>query len=300
MRILVAGASGFIGAALCDALIKDGHEVLGLCGSNFKKSLQKKERFQWAIYKFGDSLPDEAIEFDPEIIINLVWKGIPNFSYKICIENLNDQLAFIEETKKLTSVKKIIGAGTCKEYATSHGPCVETDRLAPDNYFSWAKQVVADYLRLSCEERSIKWVWLRIFYVYGPGQRPDSLIPTLIKAIRCGETPNIKNPEAANDFIYLDDVLSVFQLAVKDQEIQGIFNAGSGKLSSVSNIAEIVKKIMMNDESLLGSLNENGDEVNSARGIWANVDKIGKYLKWKANFSLQKGLIETCKKIKLR
>ena len=300
MRVLVAGASGFIGVAVCDALIKDGHEVLGLRRSNFKNLPQKKEGFKWVIYKFGDNLPDEVITFAPEVIINLVWKGIPNFSYQICIENFNDQIAFIEETKKLTSVKKIIGAGTCKEYSASNGPCFEADRFAPDNYFSWVKQALADYLRLSCEDRSIKWVWLRIFYVYGPGQRPDSLIPTLIEAITSGETPNIKNPEAVNDFIYLADVVNVFQLAIEDQEMQGVFNVGSGKLSSVGRIAEIVEKIIINDESWLESLYGGGDEVNTVRGIWANTDKIEKYLQWKVKFSLLEGLIVTCKNIKLR
>jgi UDP-glucose 4-epimerase len=298
MRVLVAGASGFIGAALCDALIKGGHEILGLRRSNFKDLPQKKERFKWVIYKFGDSLPDEVIRFAPEIIINLAWNGIPNFSYQICIENLNDQLAFIEETKKLTSVKKIIGAGSCKEYAANLGPCFEADRLAPDNYFSWTKQTLADYLRLSCEERSVKWVWLRIFYVYGPGQRPESLIPMLIKAIECGETPNIKNPEAVNDFIYIDDVVNVFQLAIEDQETQGVFNVGSGSLSSVGKIAEIVKKIILNDEKWLRSQNRGSDVVNFTHGIWANTDKIKKTLKWKPNFSLIEGLIETCTKIR--
>jgi nucleoside-diphosphate-sugar epimerase len=300
MRVLVAGASGFIGTALCTALIKDGHEVLGLHRSNFKKFPQKKERFNWVIYKFGDSLPNEVIRFAPEIIINLVWKGIPNFSYQICIENLKDQLAFIEETKKLTSVKKFISAGTCKEYSASHGPCLEADRLAPDNYFSWTKQTLANYLRLSCEERSIKWIWLRIFYVYGPGQRPESLIPTIIKAIKCGEIPSIKNPQAVNDFIYIDDVVNAFQLAVENREMQGVFNVGSGKLSSVGQIKEIVNKIMMNDEGWLGPQSINSDEVNSVCGIWANTDKIEKYLKWQAKFSLREGLIETCNKTKLR
>ncbi len=300
MRVLVAGASGFIGAALSDALIKDGHEVLGLRRSNFKNLSQKKERFKWVIYRFGDSLPDQVIRFAPEIIINLAWNGIPNFSYQVCIENLKDQIAFIEETKKLTSVKKIIGTGSCKEYAANHGPCFETDRLAPDNYFSWTKQTLADYLRLSCEERGIKWIWLRIFYVYGPGQRPESLIPMLIKTIRCGETPNIKNPEAVNDFIYIDDVVNVFQLAIEDREIQGVFNVGSGSLTSVSKIEEIVKKIIMNDERWLRSRNRDSDEVNFGHGIWANVDKIKKTLQWKVNFSLKEGLIKTCSNTKLR
>ena len=79
--------------------------------------------------------------------------------------------------------KKIIVSGSCWEYGKNQGSCVEGFDQLIDSYFSWSKKSLYNFINYSCEKKSISLIWLRIFYVYGPGQKKFSLIPSLTDSI---------------------------------------------------------------------------------------------------------------------
>ena len=72
----------------------------------------------------------------------------------------------------ISSLKKIIVSGSCLEYGLNQGTHVmKRHRIVPNNYFSWIQNSsILDYLSVYCKKNNMQLVWLRIFYVYGPGQ----------------------------------------------------------------------------------------------------------------------------------
>jgi nucleoside-diphosphate-sugar epimerase len=246
-------------------------------------------------YEMGELLPKELLTFSPEVVIHLAWDGIPDFSEHKSVQNVSSQILFFRQLKSLKNLQKVIGAGTCREYGSKLGICSESDKVQSDSYFSWAKLALSEYLTIFCKQNNIVDVWLRLFYVYGPGQRAESLIPSIIRAYRLKTPPTINNPNAANDFIYIDDVVNVFINAIKVKDCQGVFNIGSGKLVEVSKIAKII-------EYLIGGstkVNESSLKLESCKtntGAWADLTLVKNRLGFYPKTDLIEGIKETLRK----
>jgi dTDP-6-deoxy-L-talose 4-dehydrogenase (NAD+) len=108
MRVLVTGATGFIGKHLCTDLVSSGHEVLALC-RNPDISLKGVKTLK---YSFGTNFSDEVFNFLPEVLVHLAWDGIPDFSRGKCLFNLTSQLEFFEQILNLNLIQKIIVKNT--------------------------------------------------------------------------------------------------------------------------------------------------------------------------------------------
>jgi dTDP-6-deoxy-L-talose 4-dehydrogenase (NAD+) len=293
MKILVTGATGFLGRALCHKLLERGHELLGLSRTgNFDSSYSQKA-MTYVRYNMGEELPLDVIAYAPEALVHLAWDGIPDFSRQKCVENVESQLKFLKETEKLPGLEKVVGAGTCREYGAKQGACQEGERFPPDSYFSWAKQSLRDYFALDCRRREMCFVWFRIYYVYGPGQRAESLTPMLIKAFRTNKPPEISNPAAANDYIYVDDVINAFVKAVEDENCDGVFNLGSGKTASIAEISGLVERVIRNSDDFSSKLIKKVASIKSGSGMWADITLSERELGWAPQVLLVDGINRT-------
>jgi nucleoside-diphosphate-sugar epimerase len=295
MRVVVTGATGFLGRVLCQKLLESGHDLLGLSRTGKPGNSSYSKTITYVPYSMGERLPKDVIDFSPEVLIHLAWSGIPDFSEQKCVENVESQVRFLKETEKLSKLKKIIGAGTCREYGAKQGACLEGERFSPDSYFSWAKQSLGDYFALGCRQREICFVWFRIYYVYGPGQRAESLIPMLIKAFKANRLPEINNPVAVNDYIYVDDVISAFIKAAEDDKCHGIFNLGSGKTTSIVKIAGLVERSIRNTEKFSSELVKKASKGKSGLGMWADISLSERQLGWSPIISLAEGIKIICR-----
>jgi nucleoside-diphosphate-sugar epimerase len=290
MRVVVTGATGFLGRVFCRKLFERGHDLLGLSRTNKPDRGSNPKYITYVPYNMGETLPVEVIEFSPEVLVHLAWNGIPDFSEQKCVKNVESQLKFLKETEKLSGLKKIIGAGTCREYGAKQGRCLEGERLLPDSYFSWAKQSLGDYFALDCRRREIHFVWFRIYFIYGPGQRSQSLIPMLIKAFKANRPPEINNPLAVNDYIYVDDVANAFIKATEDEKCCGIFNLGSGETTSIVNIVELVERAIQNTDDFSSQLIKKVGNIKADLGMWADITLSERQLDWEPQVSLPDGI----------
>jgi dTDP-6-deoxy-L-talose 4-dehydrogenase (NAD+) len=285
MRILLTGATGFIGSKLCATLLKQEHEVIGV-SRKAPSTCENSNSYRFVPYVMGDVFPKSVVDFSPEVLVHLAWSGIPDFSAEVCVENVKSQLDFMEATKCIPSLKKIVVAGTCREYGSKVGLCRESETLYPDNYFAWAKNALADYFRLVCAEREISLLWFRLFYVYGPGQRVGALIPTLIKAIRNNQPPEILNLMASNDYVYIDDIVEAFIKGIECRQSEGIVNLGSGHTVSVLDVVTLVAEL----GGALDMVPKNKKGEEALQGMVADINKAKSLLDWAPDTSLSEGI----------
>lgn len=286
-NVLITGASGFIGSHLIDNKFLNTHNIAVFS----RKKILKKNKIQLIEGDMADI--DKSINkikiFNPCVIVHLAWQGIPDFSIDMCNLNLNNSISFFNKIIENTDCKKIIISGSCFEYGQKKGECKESDPININSYFAWAKHSLSNYLFVKCAEKDITLNWFRIFYAYGPLQREESLIPTLIKKIASNKLPNINTPLNKNDFIYVKDVASIISEAIDKDLLSGLYNLGSGVSSAVYEICEIVEKYFKNSDDISGQVLKNNHNLETVN-FWANMDKLKSVLDFSSFTDLNTGI----------
>tara|TARA_B100001964_G_C14239734_1_gene604342 strand:+ start:861 stop:2987 length:2127 start_codon:yes stop_codon:yes gene_type:complete len=290
LKILVTGGTGFIGKNLLKRLYLTDHKIL-VCSRNFKK---KKLNIEFVKYNVGDLLKKKIKIFKPEVIIHLAWEGIPNFSKKTCQINLQKNISFFNQILKLKSIKKIISSGSCAEYGDKKNNCLESFICKPNSYFSDAKIKTLDHLKKLSNKNNIEYVWLRLFFVYGPLQRNNSLIPSIINNYLQNKKIKIKNPLARNDYIFVGDVIDAILKSLKRKKINGIINIGSGKLTSTHQVLRFIEKDL-NISNLASYKLNKIEKKNDNFSKKADISRAKKLLGWYPKYNIKQGIIETLK-----
>jgi nucleoside-diphosphate-sugar epimerase len=294
MKLLVTGATGFIGQHLVNRLIEQGHIILALSRSEAllpANDYPNKLFYLQTSLKLDGNTIEKIKQFEPDTLIHLAWEKIPDFSFEISFANLQNQILFFRNLFLISSLKKIIVTGSCWEYNRKMGVCTESDICISGNYFTWAKNSLRDFLEFECLQKNINFIWSRVFYVYGPQQRKGSLIPTVIENIQNGIVPELKTPFNSNDFIYVDDVADgLIQFAVKDVP-SGIYNLGNGESVPIIDVVSKIETSIHGKEILSSSVIENASQSSvKDTDFWADMGKTFNTLKWQPQTNLIMGI----------
>ncbi len=290
MKILITGATGFLGKKLVCELSNAGHELLLISRRASEKKLSGIEWFESNLSGAAD-LQAKIADFEPEVVYHLAWEGIPDFSEEVSRKNLTQALEFLGPVLGLSSVKRLIVSGSCWEYGARVGACSESLPAAPVNWFTWAKDALRSYLEIACAQNDVTFVWMRIFFVYGPDQREQSLIPTVIEALAKNKEPDVRSPYAGNDFVYVDDVIEGLKCALSQKVPSGIFNLGRGEETTVIEVVRCIEERMtaktLHAQAIEDRYSENADRPTS---FFAHLEKSRELLGWKATTDLPEGI----------
>jgi len=290
MRILVSGATGFVGRHVINQIQGAGNDIVSIALENVSGESNYKS-INWIRANLAYLEPVKPIikSFNPEVVIHLAWQGIPNYSEGISKVNLDNSVQLLGFVLDETDCRKIIVSGSCLEYGKNEGLCRESDPIQLTSFFSWAKYSLYQYLLLKCGERKVDLIWFRLFYVYGPGQRRGSLIPTLVQTLKDKRSPLIRSPLNRNDFIYMEDVAEAFRWAVELRIESGIYNLGSGQSRSVYDACQIVERKILGTNEISERM-KHGATPEQEVNFWADMRKTKHALNWAPKTSLEQGI----------
>lgn len=291
MKIFITGGTGFIGRFVVRRLQKAGHPLLVLTkrrgnatrlfgsSKNIKLihgSLAGLKRLEPAVRRFR-----------PELTIHLAWEGIPDFGLSMSVRNLIYGINLIEMLGRL-GCPVFVGVGSCWEYGATTGKISEKTIAKPSNPFTAAKTSTQLFGEQIAAKYGMKFIWTRFFYVYGPGQKTISLIPFLIKNVRQGRAPELKDPNGGNDFIYVDDVAdAIFRIVQKSRTIPaGAYNMGSGRLTGVRQIVNLVLQHF-------GMASKFKSTKRRPVGFCADISKLNKATGWRPRTDIKQGIRKT-------
>lgn len=237
-KVLVTGATGFIGDYVIQELLKRSVSVVA-SSSNEKKAVTKSW-FNKVIYiplDFTDinSSADYYSYFEkPDNLIHLTWEGLPN--YKSAFhkeENFPRHLTFLQNMIK-NGLKNVTVTGTCFEYGMRDGQLREDMPVSPSNPYAIAKNDLRIALEKLQSDYNFLLKWVRLFYMYGKGQNPNSLLSQLERALLAGDNEfKMSGGEQVRDFMPVEEVASaIVKISLQDSVI-GIINCCSGNPVSV-------------------------------------------------------------------
>lgn len=241
MKVMVTGATGFVGRHVVDTLLAHGHSVVAVA-RDIKPALElpwfdRVEFIQCDLHE--GFLPLLQTECLPDAIVHLAWSGLPNYRDFFHIsKNLPADLAFLETVVK-AGVHHVLVAGTCLEYGMQYGPLTEEMETAPTTPYGFAKDALRKALQLLQKERPFVLQWMRLFYMYGEGQNKNSLLSQLDRAIDEGHSVfNMSVGDQLRDYLPIQEVAKNFVFALENPQLEGVMNCCSGKPSSVLDLVQ--------------------------------------------------------------
>ncbi len=220
-----------------------------------------------------DSTWNSLFNHQPTHLIFLSWPGLPNYQEVFHLtRNLPASIALIEQLMA-RGLQRLVVAGTCYEYGLQNGQLTESQYTDPVNCYAIAKDSLRRVVANRCAQQPFRWCWARIFYPYGHGQNPNSLLPSLERAIEQKEPEFcMSSGRQIRDFVSVDQVARQLLLLVNNPGAQGIYNCGSGQPISLRELAE--KKLAESSSATTLKLGVYPERTDEPLAFWADTHKL--------------------------
>ena len=255
MRILLTGATGFLGSHIAESLYTSGFELLLTRRST--SSLDKCSTFAknagW-IDTDVDNWIENAIKFKPDIIIHAAWNGVGNNKrddWDIQLSNIGLLYQLLKIGKE-SNAKKLISLGSQAEYGQFNEKVTEEYKVNPIGSYAVVKLACLEYLKSFCTDNSIEWYWLRVFSVIGKNDNPNWLIPTVIDKLNKNEAIELTVGDQCYDYMYVNDFCDrLLKVIYSTKNKSGVYNVCTAKPTKINELLVIISDKLNKPLSLL-------------------------------------------------
>ncbi len=299
MNILVTGGAGFIGSNAADRFIREGHQVIVVDNliTGKLKNLNPKAKFYKIDIRNREGLESIFKENKIDIINHHaaqmdVRKSVDDPIYDADV-NILGSLNLLQLAVKY-KIKKFIFASTGGAVygEQDYFPADEKHPQNPLSPYGISKLALEKYLYFYKMTYNLNHTILRYANVYGPRQDPHGeagVVAIFAKKILKGEPPIINGDGGqTRDYTFVEDVVEANVLSVKN-EINGIYNIGTGIETSVNELCNIMLKISGTDIKPIHGPAKMGEQRRSV----ISYNKINTEYKWTPKYSLKDGLSKT-------
>lgn len=236
MRILVTGASGFIGSRLCSRLTA-GAEVFAVTrGSRPPAGCQIVTADLGA--PFSTAAWPRSVDAVVHLAQSLRHRDFPDGAADMTAVNVAATAALLEYAR-LAGASVFILASSGSVYSPAPHPLAEDAAIAPAGFYAASKAAAECLVRPY--ESMLRVCTLRLFYPYGPGQE-NRLIPSIIDRVRTGRAVTVAGSGDGPLLCptYVDDIVGVIERAARDERFAGTFNVSAPWVLSLREVADVI------------------------------------------------------------
>ena len=295
MKVLLTGAAGFIGAHVARQLVTGGDEVFALV---------RPQSRVWRLGDIRDSL--HLVECDltdssateawvarvrPDLCIPLAWYVEPG-RYLESVENLPCVRASLSLASALVThgCRRLVGAGTCLEYASTDRPLSEDSPVRPDSLYAASKLGLGLMLERLGAVTPMQTAWLRFFYLFGPLEDERRLVPSVTRALLEDREARVTSGINVRDFLHVGDAASAV-CAVARSDLRGPVNIGSGRPVAVRDVVATLGAILGRPDRIAWSALQ--DDPSAPAHVCADPRRLVDGTAWSPHFDLEAGLGDT-------
>ncbi|MDD5687518.1 MAG: SDR family NAD(P)-dependent oxidoreductase [Elusimicrobia bacterium] len=310
-KVVVTGASGFIGSHLTEYLVSLGAKVTVLLEYTPYNDLGSLKFLPRNILSKIEQVPGDIR--DPEVIKKLLQKkdivfhlaaliGIP-YSFQnpreVVEVNTMGTLNILLAARD-ARIKKIVVTSTSEVYGTAlYTPIDEKHPLQAQSPYS-ASKISADKIAESFYKTyNIPVAVIRPFNTYGPRQSDRAIIPTIIIQALKKDVVKIGSTTPRRDLNFVSDTVKGFiKIAESEKSTGQVINIGAGKDISIGELAQIILSIMNKNIKIISSDERKRPQKSEVMQLLCGNSKAEKLIGWKPEISLRNGLIKTIQWIK--
>jgi nucleoside-diphosphate-sugar epimerase len=236
-KVLVTGATGFVGRMALAPLLARGYDVHAVLHG-------PRVDAPGVTWHEVDLLTgaDFVRELAPTHLLHLAWYAVPG-KYWTSRENARWVRASLSlfEAFVAGGGKRCVMAGSSAEYDWSTGTCSERDTpIAPSTYYGRAKAALWSVIREDAKAAGVSAAWARFFFLYGPHEYPERLVSSVIRSLLRGEHARTSPGTQRRDFLHTADAAEA-TVALLDSAVEGPVNIASGNALAVRDLIEMIR-----------------------------------------------------------
>ena len=293
-KVVVFGANGFLGSTLVKKLSKSGFEIIGFVrpGSN-RFSVGNIESVKILEMEVSE-WPELLLQINPHAVVCAQWNGVS----KADRNNIEKQISNLQP---IISLAKIAQQTSTKTFICfgSQAECRENNEIIPELFsdssesaYGTTKAKLSLELKKIFENSDCRFVWARIFSVYGPSDFSESLFSQLFKCQTSGKELEILTPSKSWSYLYEDDFAAAIEQILENANLSGVVNVGNPRLIKIRTVVE----------AWGGSLNikfKEDDRNKLKVGFYPEIKKLSD-IKWRPKISIEEGVQITKKSLQER
>lgn len=297
-RVLITGASGFVGANVARRVLRDGHEVHLLLRPSHQSwridEIARHVRLHSAALQDRDRVRSIVHTIKPEWVFHLAAYGAystqKDFEQMVQTNVLG--CASLLDASLAVGADAFVNCGSSSEYGLKDHAPTEDEALEPNSHYAVTKASATHYCNLAARTHGGRVFTLRLYSIYGPYEEPSRLIPTLLVHALHGQLPPLVSPRTARDYVFVDDASdAVVQVATSRELTSGIYNLCTGVQTSLEQVVSITRSMLnVSSEPQWGTMNQRSWDSDIWVGSPARLDgAIG----WRPKTDLENGLRQT-------
>lgn len=289
-RVLVTGATGFIGSHCLGVLVDRQYEVHAV---SRRPPVGGNPAVTWhaADLLRPGAAADLIDRVRPTHLLHLAWFVIPGKLIG-APENLDWVTASLELVRRFAEAggARLCVCGSGYEYDWAHGYCTEDlTPCVPDTVYGACKHALHEMVRTYANGRELSAAWARVFFLYGPHEHPERLVPSVIRSILRGEPARCSHGRQIRDYLHVQDVADGL-VAVLDSDLRQAVNVSSGQATTLGEIASTIGRLTGRAELVqLGAIPARANDVPLVVGSNARAASLG----WRPRYDLEAGLRQT-------
>jgi nucleoside-diphosphate-sugar epimerase len=288
-RVLVTGATGFIGPRAVAALAARGAEVHAI-------AIEPEAVVPGGQSHVVDLFDEEAVgvvlgRVRPEYLLHLAWyvehgrfwTAPQNLAWATCTATLVRQFA-------AAGGRRVVGVGTCAEYGFAEGACSErTTPVAPTTIYGQAKAAAWFLMQAAAGIAGIEAAWARVFHLFGPGEAKARLVPSIVRSLLAGAPATCRTGAHVRDLIDVADLGDALA-AITLSRTTGAVNVGSGTSVELGDVARRLAVLCGREDLLTVEAGQSTPE--NPRVLVPELDRLQREVGWHSPATLDARLGE--------
>lgn len=279
-RILITGASGFVGTHVARLAREQGHEVVA--PTHTELPLENRD----AVSAFVQSVRPRAVLHLATSILSSGKTADPVTVIRTNVEGT----VHLMDAALAAGVEAFVNTGTFAEYGPKNHAVAENERCDPMEIYAVSKLTGTLYGQGLAKRTGFPCITLRLFTPYGPNMKERSLVRSVITNALADKPILLTKPAVARDFVYVEDVAEFYvEAASKAREYAGeIFNVGSGIRVTLEELVNTVAQVTQ--KSVIPQWGAFPVQSYDSELWQADMSKTFSHFTWRPRTTLQQGL----------